>query len=174
MKLIAAADTNWGIGLKNQLLVHIPADQKFFRATTMGKVVVMGRRTLESFPGGRPLQGRTNVVLSSNVSYSPEGCVMAGSIEELLKKLEQYDRDSIYVIGGARVYKELLPYCDDAYITRIDKVFDADAFMPDLDNDPEWELVHNGGEDEEETYFDLIYHFLTYRRIAEKTGQVRR
>lgn len=167
MKLIAAVDENWGIGLKNQLLVHIPADQKFFRSTTTGKVVVMGRRTLESFPGGKPLKDRLNVVLSANPCFTAEGmdcCSVVRSIDMLLAELKKYDTDDIYVIGGAKVYSELLPYCDTALVTKIDKAFDADAFFPNLDRDPEWELVHDGKENEEETYFDLIYHFLTYRK----------
>ena len=171
MRLIAAVDENWGIGLKNQLLVHIPADQKYFRSVTAGKVVVMGRRTLESFPAGKPLKDRVNIVLSANTNFAPEGCVIVRSMDELLKKLSEYDSDSVYVIGGSKVYSEMLPYCSEALITKIDKAFDADAFFPDLDKDPDWELVRNGMEDEEQTYFDLIYHFLTYRRTGGTSGQ---
>lgn len=164
MKAIAAVDKNWGIGLKGKLLVQIPADQRFFRETTTGQVVVMGRKTLESFPGGSPLKNRVNIVLTRGGSSLPDGVEVAHSIEELKDILERHEDKEIYCIGGEEVYRQLLPLCDECYITKIDKSYEADAFFPNLDKDPEWELVHDGGEDEEETYFDLIYHFLKYRR----------
>ena len=167
MKLIAAVDSNWAIGLKNQLLVQIPADQKFFRQTTLGKIVVMGRRTLQSFPNGMPLKQRTNIVLSGNADFRPDGCIMAGSIDELNKLLGKYDTEDVYVIGGEKVYRELLPYCDTAIITKIDKAFDADAHFPDLDRSDEWVLAEGSENAEEQTYFDLIYRFLTYKRCKD-------
>lgn len=163
MILIAAADKNWGIGNNNSLLVHIPADQKFFRETTTGNVVIMGRRTLESLPGGRPLKDRENIVLSSTLSPDTPGITVVKDIESLLSGIGKYPSDKVFCIGGAAVYKELLPYCDRALITRIDNVFEADAYLPDLDSSEEWELTDPG---EEETYFDLIYHFTEYRRIS--------
>lgn len=164
MKAIAAVDSNWGIGLKNELLVHIPADQKFFRKMTEGNVVVMGRRTLESFPNGMPLKNRINIVLSSNLSFHPDGCTVVRNTEQLMEELKKYDTDRVFVIGGQKVYSELLPLCDTAYITKIDKAFDADAFFPNLDDDAAWKAVDDGSADDEQTYFDLIYHFLTYKR----------
>ncbi len=161
MILIAAADKNWGIGLNNELLTHIPADQKFFRETTTGKVVVMGRRTLESLPKGEPLKNRTNIVLTGNPSFKKEGVTVVHSIDDLLKGIEKYPGDSVFCIGGAKVYKELLPYCDKALITRIDEEYEADVFLPDLDALDEWHITE---ESEEQTYFDLVYHFVTYKK----------
>ncbi len=162
MILIAAADKNWGIGNKNDLLVRIPADQKFFRETTTGQVVVMGRRTLESFPGGKPLKNRTNIVLSSGMEEVP-GVTVCRDKESLLKEIAKYPADSVFLIGGASVYKEFLPYCDRALITRIDCVYEADAYMPDLDSLKDWKI---SSESEEQTYFDLVYHFVTYERCG--------
>lgn len=164
MIAIAAVDRNWGIGLKGKLLVQIPADQRFFRETTTGQVVVMGRKTLESFPGGKPLRDRVNIVLTRGGSSLPEGVEEARSIEELKGILARYEDKEIYCIGGAEIYRQLLPMCDECYITKIDESYEADTFFPDLDADPEWELVRDGSEEEEQTYFDLIYHFLKYRR----------
>ena len=110
MNLIVAADKNWGIGKDNKLLVSIPSDMKFFRQETMGKVVVMGRKTLESFPNGLPLKNRTNVVLTSDKNYQVKDAVIVHSIDEVLEELKKYDDDEIYVIGGGKVYEELLPY----------------------------------------------------------------
>ena len=114
MNIIVAADKNWGIGKDNKLLVSIPADMKFFRETTTGNVVVMGRKTLESFPGGLPLKRRTNIVLTKDVNYQVKDAVLVHSVEELLEELKKYDSENVYVIGGDSVYRQLLPYCDIA------------------------------------------------------------
>lgn len=161
MNLIAAADANWGIGSGNKLLVSIPDDMKFFRETTMGKVVVMGRRTFESFPGGA-LKGRVNFVLSHDGNYSAKDAAVAHSLGELRECLAQYDSTDVYVVGGESVYRQLLDECSTAYITKIAFAYSADAYFPDLDRLPEWKLTASG---EEQTYFDLEYHFLKYERI---------
>lgn len=159
MNLIAAADKNWGIGYKNKLLVSIPSDMKFFRTTTTGKVIVMGRKTLESFPNGMPLKNRTNIVLTSNQDYRVKDAIIVHTLEDLLKELEKYNSDDIYVIGGESVYRQLLPYCNTAYITKIDHVFQADTFFPNLDEQMDWEMTQ---ESEEQTCFDLEYMFTKY------------
>ncbi len=165
MKIIAAVDLNWAIGYKNDLLVKIPADQKFFRTETTGKVVVMGRRTLESFPNGRPLKNRTNIVLSSKIDYEAPDAIVVHDLESLIKLLQKYDNDSIYCIGGASVYRALLPYSDVALITRIQKKYEADTYFPNLDRRyPEWVRTAIS---EEQTYFDIVYHFLRYERRRE-------
>lgn len=164
MKAIVAVDKNWGIGLKGRLLVQIPADQKFFRQTTTGQVVVMGRRTLESFPQGQPLKDRVNIVLTKGGYSLPDGVEIVHDIDELKETLKRYEDKEIYCIGGAMVYEELLPLCDECLVTKIDESYEADAYFPDLDASPEWELVRDGSEDEEQTYFDLIYYFQKYRR----------
>ena len=119
MNLIVAVDENWAIGNRNKLLVSIPADMKFFREMTKGNVVVMGRKTMESFPGGQPLKKRTNIVLSRDESYQVKDAVVVHSLEELLEQLKSFPEESIYVIGGESIYRMLLPYCKEAYITRI-------------------------------------------------------
>lgn len=161
MKAILAADKNWGIGYNNHLLVSIPSDMKFFRQTTTGKVVVMGRKTLESFPTGMPLKNRTNIVLTGNQNYQVKDAVVVHSEDELLDELKKYDTDDIYVIGGESVYRMMLPYCDTVYVTKIDRAFQADTFFPDLDEMDEWEMTE---ESEEQTCFDLEFCFTKYER----------
>lgn len=162
MNLIAAVDENWAIGNKNQLLVSIPADMKFFRETTVNKVVVMGRKTLESFPGGQPLKKRTNIVLTRDKNYKVKDAIVVNSIEDLLKELKQYDEQDIYVIGGDSIYKQLLPYCKLAHITRIHHAYEADTYFPNLDKMDDWEIT---GISDEQTYFDLEYEFVRYERV---------
>lgn len=162
MNLIVAADANWGIGKNNKLLVSIPSDMKFFRRETEGKVVVMGRKTLESFPNGLPLKNRTNIVLSKNPDYKVKDAIVVPGIEELLEELKKYPDEQIYVIGGGQVYEALLPYCNLAHVTKIDFSFEADTFFPDLDKLEEWEITASS---EEQTYFDLEFSFLRYERV---------
>ncbi len=161
MKLIAAVDKNWGIGWNNQLLVRIPEDMKRFREITTGNVVVMGRKTLESFPGGQPLKNRTNIVLTRDKSYQVKGAVCVHDMEELSEQLEKYSSNDIYIIGGESIYRQMLDQCDTALITMIDFAYQADAWFPGLDGQKEWKLTE---ESEEQTYFDLEYYFRTYER----------
>jgi dihydrofolate reductase len=161
MNLIVAVDRNWGIGYKGRLLVSIPNDHKMVRRETLNKVIVYGRKTLETFPLSQPLDRRTNIILSRNPDYQVRGAVVVHSIEELLKELEQYDSEDIYIIGGESIYRQMLPYCGTAHVTRIDYAYQADAFFPDLDKDPEWEIT---ADSEEQTYFDIPYTFVRYSR----------
>lgn len=161
MNLIAAVDNNWAIGKNNQLLVRIPMDQKFFRETTTGKVVVMGRKTLESFPNGLPLKNRTNIVLTHNLNYKVKDAIVVHSMDELHEELRKYNSEDIYVIGGEKIYQQLLDECDVAHITKINYEYDADAYFPNLDEKPEWVLT---GDSEEQTYFDLEFFFYRYER----------
>ena len=161
MKAILAADKNWGIGYNNHLLVSIPSDMKFFRQTTTAKVVVMGRKTLESFPNGMPLKNRTNIVLTGNQNYQVKDAVVVHSEDELMEELEKYDTDDIFVIGGESVYRMMLPHCDTVYVTKIDRAFQADTFFPDLDEMDEWVMTE---ESEEQTCFDLEFCFTKYER----------
>ena len=156
MNLIVAVDSNWAIGKENKLLVSIPQDMKFFRETTKGKVVAMGRKTLESFPGGQPLKNRVNVVLTTDKNYKVKDTVIVHTIEEMVDELKKYDSEDIFVIGGESIYRQLLPYCTKAYITKIDH-----AYFPNLDEDPEWEMTKIS---DEQTYFDLEYVFTIYER----------
>ena len=161
MKAILAADKNWGIGYNNHLLVSIPSDMKFFRQTTTGKVVVMGRKTLETFPNGMPLKNRTNIVLTGNQNYQVKDAIVVHSEDELMEELKKYDTDDVYVIGGESVYRMMLPYCDTAYVTKIDRAFQADTFFPNLDEMDEWVMTE---ESEEQTCFDLEFCFTKYER----------
>ena len=133
MNLIAAVDRNWAIGNKGQLLVRIPNDHKMFRQETLDKVVVYGRKTLETFPMAQPLDRRVNIVLSRNPALTVRGATVVHSVEELLKVCDQYPSEDVYIIGGESVYRQLLPYCDTAHITKVDYAYQADAFFPDLD-----------------------------------------
>ena len=161
MNIIVAVDKNWAIGCNNKLLVSIPSDMKFFRETTTGNVVVMGRKTLESFPNGMPLKNRTNIVLTGNRDYQVKGAIVVHSMEELLEELKKYNSEQIYVIGGDSVYRQMLPYCDVAHITRIDNAYEADAYFPNLDEMEDWYIA---ADSDEQTYFDLEYQFLMYKR----------
>lgn len=162
MNLIVAVDNNWAIGNKNKLLVSIPNDMKHFREETTGKVVVLGRKTLDTFPQGQPLKNRVNIILSRNARHEVKGALTVHSVEELLEELKQYDDKDVYVIGGDSVYKQLLPYCNVAHVTKIDHEYEADTYFPNLDKDPEWEIT---ADSDEQTYFDLPYQFLKYERI---------
>ena len=161
MNIIVAVDKNWAIGKDNKLLVSIPADMKMFRQETTGKVVVMGRKTLESFPNGLPLKNRTNIVLTGNKDYNVKDAIIVHTVEELLEEIKKYPSEEVYCIGGDSVYKQLLPYCDTAHVTKIDFAYEADAHFPNLDEDPEWEIT---AESDEQTYFDLEYAFVKYER----------
>lgn len=161
MNIITAVDRNWAIGSKNDLLIRIPNDHKHFREETTGKVVVLGRKTLETFPQGLPLKNRTNIILSSNPQYQAKDAIVVHSIDELLEELKAYRDEDIYVIGGESVYRQLLPYCNVAHITKIDHAYEADAYFPDLDEDEEWEIT---ADSEEQTYFDIAYEFVKYER----------
>lgn len=161
MNLIVAVDENWAIGNKNKLLVSIPSDMKFFRETTTGKVVLMGRKTLESFPGGQPLKNRVNIVLTRDENYKVKGAVIVHSVEEALEELKKYDTEDVYCIGGESVYRAFLPYCDIAHVTYIENSYEADTYFPNLDEDEDWYIAADA---DEQTYFDLTYTFRMYKR----------
>ncbi len=161
MNAIVAVDNNWAIGCKNSLLVRIPADHKNFRQETTGKVVVLGRKTLETFPQGMPLPNRTNIILSTNPDYQVKDAVVVHSKEELDTELKKYPTEDVYIIGGESVYRMMLPECDVVHVTKIDHDYEADAYYPNLDNDDAWEIT---AESEEQTYFDLPYYFVKYER----------
>jgi dihydrofolate reductase len=161
MNLIVAVDKKWGIGYQNKLLISIPDDMKFFRETTMGNVIIMGKNTLLSFPNGRPLKNRVNIVITHDKSFTCEGAIIVHSVEEALDMAKQYKAENVYVIGGESIYNQMLPYVDTAYVTYIDYSYQADTHFPNLDEDDEWRLED---ESEEQTYFDVEYYFRTYKR----------
>ena len=167
MNAIVAVDRNWAIGNKGNLLVSIPADHRMFRQRTLDKVIIYGRKTLETFPLGQPLDRRQNIILSTNPGYSVKNAFVVHSTGELTEYLVEgmrdgsFTEDDIYVIGGESVYRQLLPLCSRVYVTKIDYAYEADAYYPDLDADPEWEVSE---ESEEQTYFDIPYTFTVYTR----------
>lgn len=165
MNIIVNVDNNWAIGNKNRLLVSIPNDMKFFRQETTGKVVVLGRKTLETFPQGQPLKNRTNIILTRDKNFRAGDAVVVHSKEELLEELKKYPEEDIYVIGGASVYNLLLPYCNVAHVTRTDHEYEADTYFPNLDEDGQWEIT---ADSEEQTYFDIPYRFVKYERRKQK------
>lgn len=162
MNVIVCADANWGIGNRGELLVNIPADKRMFKERTMGGVVLGGRKTMEGLPGGTTLAGRTNVVLTRRQNYTYGDALIVHSVEEALQELSRYRTQDIYIIGGGDVYRAFLPYCDTAYVTRVDYVYQADTFFPDLDEDDGWVMTHDS---EEQTYYDLEYYFTIYQRV---------
>ncbi len=162
MNLIVAVDENWAIGKGNDLLVSIPQDMKFFRETTMGKVVVCGRKTLETFPGGQPLKKRTNIVLTRDKDYVVKDAIVLHTVEEVLEELKKYEEEDIYIIGGESIYRQFLPYCKLAHVTKIHHAYEADTYFPNLDEMDDWEVT---GVSDEQTYFNLEYEFMRYERV---------
>ena len=161
MNIIVAVDKNWAIGKNNKMMWSIPADMRFFREKTTGHGVVMGRKTLESFPNGLPLKQRTNLILSRDRSYKVKGALVLHTMEELLEHLKEYDSSDIFIIGGESIYRQFLPYCDTAYVTRIDHAYDADTYFPNLDELLEWTMTEVS---EEQTSFDLEFVFTKYEK----------
>lgn len=159
MNLIVAVDNKWGIGYKNKLLISIPDDMKFFKEMTTGKVCIMGKNTLNSLPGGRPLDGRVNIVLTKDKTFKKNGVTVANSVDEALKIVSEYDTKDVFVIGGESIYNQFMPYIDTAYITYIDYTYQADKYIENLDNNNEWKMIV---ESEEQTYFDVEYYYRKY------------
>lgn len=163
MKLIVNVDNEWNIGSDGDLVFPIREDMKFFRTTTSGKVVVMGRKTLDSFPGGNPLKNRVNVVLTRDKAFAKEGVTVVNSVEEALEALKAYNTDDVYIIGGAEIYNLFLDYCDTALVTHVNAVAPkADKKFPDLSIRPEWELCEKSEEKEENS---IKFTFCTYKKM---------
>ena len=160
MKLIVAVAKDWGIGRSGDLLFDLPEDMEFFKKTTLNKVVVMGRVTLLSLPGGKPLKNRTNIVMTTDKEFQREGCIVVNSVEKLLEEVKKYNTDDVFIIGGSKIYNELYPYCSEAYITKVDAIKEADAYLHNFDQDHDWiltfasELHENNG---------LKFTFNTYK-----------
>ncbi len=161
MNILVTVDERWGIGNYDKLLVQIPKNQKLFMEETAGKVVVVGRKALQTFPQGMPMQGRTTIVLSKKSDLKIKGATVLSSVEALLKELKKYPDKDIYVAGGESVYEQLLPYCNVVHVTKIDRAYAANKYFPNLDKDPEWKIT---AESDEQTYFDIAYEFLKYER----------
>ena len=158
MNVIVAVDRNWAIGKDGDQLVYLSEDLKRFKALTMSHPVILGRKTLATFPGGRPLKGRRNLILSRDPAFAPEGGEVYRDLEELLSRAPE----DAFVIGGASVYRALLPRCDTAYVTRIRKEYPADCWFPNLDEDPAWELAEESEPLEQD---GVAYTYAVYRRV---------
>lgn len=157
MNLIVAVDQNWAIGRGGDQLVYLSEDLKRFKALTLGHPVILGRKTLATFPGGRPLKSRRNLILSATPGYQVENAEVFPTLDALLATAPA----DAFVIGGESVYRALLPYCDTAYVTKIDAAFPADRYFPDLDADPSWVV---SGESEALVQDALQFRYVTYRR----------
>ena len=144
MNAIAAVSLDWGIGKDNDLLFHIGEDMKRFRALTTGGTVIMGRRTLDSMPGGKPLPRRRNIVLTRQADFAREGVEVAHSPEEVLRLTAGEDPEKVWVIGGGEIYRLLLPYCRLCYLTRVYQQPPCDVFFPNLDARREWQILRSG------------------------------
>lgn len=160
MKAIAAVSENWGIGKDNELLFHISEDMKNFRRVTTDSVVIMGRKTLESFPGGNPLPKRVNIAITRNPDFKKDGVLVVHSPEEAVAEGEKFGKE-IFVIGGAEIYGQMLDKCSECIITKVSACPDADSYFPNLDENPDWEA---SAESEPAKDKDLEYKFVTYRR----------
>jgi len=168
MKAIVAVDSNWGIGYKGQLLERITEDMKNFKALTFSKTIVMGRETFDSLPNKSPLSGRINIALSRNEEFLMDNLdknmIILNSIDNLHKALIQYNLKEIFVIGGQSIYEQLLPLCDEVYVTKIQNKYKADRYFPNLDVSDEWFIETEG---ETRWYNDINYKFITYKRIKQ-------
>lgn len=169
MKAIVAVDEKWGIGCSGKLLFKIPEDMKHFRRVTLGSIIVMGHTTFESLPGRQPLKDRVNVVLSRDDNFFAEGVHICHSVDELLRFISKYDgmdcsnRDcsnrDCFIIGGESVYQQLMPYCSEVLVTRVEGSFPADRFFPDIARDTSFRLEEESGRHE---YNGLGYRFCSY------------
>ena len=158
MELIVAVYDDWGIGRDGTQPIALSADRKFFRQATKGCMVIAGRRTIEDFPGQKPLPGRVNVVLTRSGRAFP-GFTICASPEEVLELAKGAGR--AMVIGGGSVYRQLLPYCDTAYVTKVHVTPESDTFFPNLEESPEWgapEILQSGEEN------GIAYEMLLYTR----------
>lgn len=162
MNLIVAVDERWGIGREGNLLASLPGDMAYFKEMTMDKVVVMGRKTLESLPGKRGLPHRVNYVITRNAEFNAERCVVLHDDEEISCALGKHDADDIFIIGGESIYRKFYKECKECYVTKIDADLGADRFMPDLDADSDFRLVRQGRLNSEN---GIDYRFCVYRNM---------
>jgi dihydrofolate reductase len=168
MKLVVAVDKEWGIGYQGGLLAYVKADLAHFRELTTGKTVVLGSTTLKTFPGGRPLKNRKNLILSRNPDFAPEGATVLRSVKEVIDYQKEHPEQELVVIGGASIYEQMLPYCDTAYVTLFEETFPKDTYFPNLDADPRWQCVQLSQQmkstGETDTIDGMTYRFATYKR----------
>lgn len=161
MNSIVVVDKNWAIGKDGRLLVHLPGDLKYYKEKTIGNHIIVGRKTLESFPGGKPLPGRSNIVLTRDEKYRKEGCIICHSVQDVMDTVAGIDDKSIFVAGGAEIYREFFDLCDTFFVTKIYDEFEADRYFLDLDNDKGFSIEWQSEIREEK---GVQYRFLKYVR----------
>ena len=163
---ILNCDNKYGIGKRNGLLFSLPKDMKFFRETTLNHVVCMGENTLLSFPGSKPLKNRTNIVLSQDPTHNYEGVINVHTFEDFLRKMKEYEaNDIVFVIGGASIYRQTLPYVDQVYLTKVNADGGAEVFFVNLDEHPDFKLIK---ESEPEMDGDIEIKFTVYQNVNKK------
>lgn len=164
MNLIVAVDKNFAIGNNGKLLCYLKPDLEYFKSLTLNKTVIMGRKTLVSLPNSKPLKMRKNIVLTTNKNFICEDAIICYSVDEVLKKLNGIPKEDIFVIGGETIYKQFLPYCDTAYVTKINQKFSADTFIPNFDKLTDWKLVFCSKRMENN---NISFYFTKYIRIKD-------
>lgn len=164
MNCIVVVDQNWAIGRDNGLLVHLPGDLKYYKEKTLGKVIVIGRKTLESFPGAKPLPKRTNLVLTNNREYQNDDCIVCHGEEALLTEMSKYDDDDIFISGGEMIYKMFQGKCQNVYVTKIFDTFKADKHFANMDEDKNYKETWQSDIQEEN---GVKYQFVKYERIKQ-------
>ena len=155
-----AVDKNWGIGKDGEQIVYIAEDLKRFKAFTTGNTIILGRKTMYTFPGSKPLKGRRNLILSRSADFAPEGAEVFSGLEELMEKVT--DPDNTYVVGGASVYHTMIGQCDRAYVTKIDAEYPADCWFPNLDEDPSWVIE---SEEDWQEQDGVRFRYVNYRKV---------
>ncbi len=167
MKAITVVDKNWAIGKNGDLLVHLPGDLRYYKEKTIGNVIVVGRKTLDSFPGGKPLPGRTNIVMTRDPEFRRDGCIICHSKDEVMEKLRDYDSERVFIAGGAAVYEQFMDDCSEFYVTKIYGEYDADRFFPNLDA----EGLHVTWQSEMQQEKGISYRFMIYsKQLPQSNG----
>jgi len=169
VKAILSADLNWGIGYRGDLLVRIPEDMKFFKQMTVGRVIVMGRGTFESLPSKQPLKDRTNIVLSSSLNLNDQSVIVCRTLEQLREQLNKYPDDDICIIGGEAIFNQMLPWCSEVFVTKINKTFSADKYYMNIDKSEEWKQVWQS---EWKTWGDIEFCFVRYVSSVKDKGEI--
>jgi dihydrofolate reductase len=162
MNLIVAVDNNWAVGYKGGLLTYLPGDLPYFKEKTMGKIIIMGRKTLESLPGGRPLKGRTNIIMTRDKEFTCEGGKICYNKDEVLEYVKQYTCEDIFIIGGAEIYNLFMNECKKAYITKIYKKMPADKHINNMDKLDNWKVTWESDKQEHE---GLVYQWTVYENV---------
>ena len=170
MDLIVSVDENWGIGNNGQLLAKISSDLKRFRKMTTGNIIIMGRKTLESFPEGKPLPNRINIVMTHSQEYTCEGVKVCHNVQEVLRTIHKEKQKYVFVVGGASIYQQFLQYCERAYVTKIYQTFVADTYFKNLDKVYHWKLIEQQPIQEEN---GIKYAYLTYENQQYQQNAVK-